>query len=148
MYMFQSFNLMDSVEKYVDLWWLWWILTEQGNLDWKNLHFCGQAFFVGRYDTQIYYLLEMLTSYSILIDICVHDQSVFKIYDEDNSGNLNSFELRKALNSSGYMINNRVLEALVLRYGDDNRCIAFEDFIMCSVKLKAMIGKILTIPFV
>jgi Ca2+-binding EF-hand superfamily protein len=69
-------------------------------------------------------------------------QGVFQVYDEDQSGNLDSFELRKALNSAGYMINNRILEALVLRYGDDDKCISFEDFIMVCVKLKSMIGNI------
>jgi len=67
-------------------------------------------------------------------------KTCFKIYDEDYSGNLSSFELRKALNSAGYQISNKVLAALVLRYGDDDGSISFEDFIMISVKLKAMIA--------
>lgn len=68
-------------------------------------------------------------------------QNVFKMYDHDTSGHLNSFELRQALTSAGYNINNKVLEALVLRYGDSSGHIYFDDFIMCAVKLKAMIGQ-------
>jgi len=71
-------------------------------------------------------------------------QGVFKTFDEDASGTLNAFELRKALNSAGYLVNTQVLKALVLRYGDEDGCISFEDFIMCSVKLKAMIGSSLS----
>jgi len=66
-------------------------------------------------------------------------KNVFKIYDHDKSGQLSSFELRRALTSAGYHVNNKVLEALVLRYGDKDGRIWFDDFIMCSVKLKAMI---------
>jgi len=66
-------------------------------------------------------------------------KSVFQIYDKDNSGHLSSFELRQALTSAGYQVNNKVLEALALRYGDGNGQIMFDDFIMCAVKLKCMI---------
>ncbi|XP_021945199.1 calpain-A isoform X2 [Folsomia candida] len=66
-------------------------------------------------------------------------KSVFKIYDHDNSGHLSSFELRQALTSAGYHVNNKVLESLVLRYGDPQGQVMFDDFIMCAVKLKCMI---------
>jgi Ca2+-binding EF-hand superfamily protein len=69
-------------------------------------------------------------------------QSVFQIYDKDNSGHLSAFELRQALQSAGYNVNNKVLEALALRYGDHEGQIWFDDFIMCAVKLRCMIGTI------
>ncbi|XP_047468423.1 calpain-A-like isoform X2 [Penaeus chinensis] len=65
-------------------------------------------------------------------------KNVFRLYDKDSSGHLCSFELRQALNSAGYRLNNHVCNALMLRYGDDQGQIAFDDFIMCSVKLKTM----------
>ena len=64
------------------------------------------------------------------------------MFDHDNSGHLSSFELRQALTSAGYQVNNHVLQSLVLRYGDKDGQILFDDFIMCAVKLKAMIGKL------
>ncbi|XP_047468422.1 calpain-A-like isoform X1 [Penaeus chinensis] len=67
-------------------------------------------------------------------------KNVFRLYDKDSSGHLCSFELRQALNSAGYRLNNHVCNALMLRYGDDQGQIAFDDFIMCSVKLKTMMG--------
>ncbi|XP_071523093.1 uncharacterized protein [Panulirus ornatus] len=64
----------------------------------------------------------------------------FRLYDKDNSGHLCSFELRQALNSAGYRLNNHICNALMLRYGDQEGRISFDDFIMCSVKLKTMMG--------
>ncbi|GAB0096124.1 Calpain-B [Sergentomyia squamirostris] len=66
-------------------------------------------------------------------------KAVFKLYDKDGSGRLGAFELRQALNSAGYHLNNRVLNALAHRYGSRDGKIAFDDFIMCAVKIKTMI---------
>ncbi|XP_035208367.1 calpain-A-like isoform X3 [Stegodyphus dumicola] len=65
-------------------------------------------------------------------------KNVFKKYDIDHSGSLNTIELRAALHSAGYRLNFHVLRALVLRYGKRGK-INFDDFIMCAVKLKTMI---------
>ncbi|KAF8797225.1 Calpain-B like protein [Argiope bruennichi] len=65
-------------------------------------------------------------------------KNVFKRYDIDHSGSLNTIELRAALHSAGYRLNFHVLRALVLRYGKKGK-INFDDFIMCAVKLKTMI---------
>ncbi|XP_064089710.1 calpain-B-like isoform X11 [Macrobrachium nipponense] len=67
-------------------------------------------------------------------------KNVFKLYDKDGSGKLCSFELRQALNSAGYRLNNHVCNALMLRYGDKEGKISFDDYIMCSTKLKTMMG--------
>lgn len=68
-------------------------------------------------------------------------KNVFRTYDKDNSGKLNSFELRDALESSGFKISNRVLNALIHRYGTCGQ-IHFDDYILCAVKIKTMIGKL------
>lgn len=66
-------------------------------------------------------------------------KAVFKLYDTDGSGKLSAFELRQALHSAGYKLNNRILNILVHRYGTKDGYIAFDDFILCAVKLKTMI---------
>uniref|UniRef100_A0A4D5R9T0 Calpain B n=1 Tax=Scolopendra viridis TaxID=118503 RepID=A0A4D5R9T0_SCOVI len=66
-------------------------------------------------------------------------KNVFKLYDKDNSGALNTFELRSALTSAGYSMNWKVLRILRFRYGNKDGTISFEDFIGCAVKLKNMI---------
>lgn len=82
-----------------------------------------------------------LQHYLLLTINDLSTQNAFKLYDKDNSGQLCSFELRQALNSAGYRLNNHVCDALMLRYGDRDGKVSFDDFIMCSVKLKTMMGK-------
>uniref|UniRef100_A0A069DWP5 Putative cytosolic ca2+-dependent cysteine protease calpain n=1 Tax=Panstrongylus megistus TaxID=65343 RepID=A0A069DWP5_9HEMI len=65
-------------------------------------------------------------------------KTVFKLYDKSNSGYLSPFDLRQALNSAGYRLNNRVLNALCHRYASKDGRIAFDDFMMCAVRLKSM----------
>ncbi|XP_033222734.1 calpain-B-like [Belonocnema kinseyi] len=66
-------------------------------------------------------------------------RAVFRLYDRDGSGYLSAFELRQALNSAGYRLNNHILNILVHRYGTKEGMIAFDDYIMCAVRLKTMI---------
>ncbi|XP_076300874.1 calpain A isoform X3 [Lasioglossum baleicum] len=66
-------------------------------------------------------------------------KAVFKLYDKDESGYLSAFELRQALNSAGYRLNNHILNILVHRYGTKDGTITFDDYIMCAVRLKTMI---------
>ena len=66
---------------------------------------------------------------------------MFKLYDTDNSGRLDGFELRQALNSAGYRLNNHILNILSHRYGNRDGQVTFDDFMMCAVRLKAMIGQ-------
>ncbi|XP_021708586.1 calpain-A isoform X4 [Aedes aegypti] len=75
---------------------------------------------------------------SLLTDISKW-KAVFKLYDQDQTGRLSAFELREALHSAGYHLNNRILNGLVHRYGSRDGSIAFDDFIMCAVKIKTMI---------
>lgn len=67
-------------------------------------------------------------------------KAVFKNYDEYRTGRIDGFQLRNALNSAGYHLNNRILNALVHRYGGRDGKIAFDDFLMCAVKIKTYMG--------
>ncbi|XP_051175430.1 calpain-A isoform X2 [Leptopilina boulardi] len=66
-------------------------------------------------------------------------RAVFRLYDRDGSGYLSAFELRQALNSAGYRLNNHILNILVHRYGTKEGMISFDDYIMCAVRIKTMI---------
>lgn len=72
-------------------------------------------------------------------------QEIFVRYDRDLSGRLNASELRQALAAAGYNVSDNVLRCLVYRYGDHRRQISFDDFVMCAVKMKAMIGKAIVV---
>jgi calpain, invertebrate len=52
---------------------------------------------------------------------------------------LDACELREALGSAGYQLNIHILNSLVYRYGSADKTIAFDDFIMCAVKVKTLI---------
>jgi len=66
-------------------------------------------------------------------------KNTFKMYDRDCSSSLSTLELRAALNAAGYKLNYHVLNALVLRYGNRQGTLGFDDFIMCAIKMKIMI---------
>lgn len=66
---------------------------------------------------------------------------MFRLYDRDGTGALSAFELRQALNSAGYRLNNHILNILVHRYGSKDGMITFDDYIMCAVRLKTMLGE-------
>lgn len=67
-------------------------------------------------------------------------KTVFKKYDTDRSGNLNSHELRNAFHNVGFKISNRTFRCLVMRYAQRNGQIEFGDFVSCAVRLKTMIA--------
>ncbi|CAK9301677.1 unnamed protein product [Gordionus sp. m RMFG-2023] len=68
-------------------------------------------------------------------------KAIFKQFDRDNLGILNSYELKGAFHSAGYKLNSNVFKSMVLRYRNKENQISFNDFIVCAIKLKGMIEK-------
>ncbi|XP_013178563.1 PREDICTED: calpain-B-like isoform X6 [Papilio xuthus] len=66
-------------------------------------------------------------------------RAVFRLYDTEGRGAIPAHNLRDALHSAGYTVNAHVLNVLAHRYGSSDGYIQFDDFIMCSVRLKTMI---------
>lgn len=81
------------------------------------------------------------SEFEVLLNDIAKWKAVFKFYDRKKSGKLNAFELRSALNSAGYRLNNKVLNALAHRYGCLDGELCFDDFIMCAIKTKTMIKR-------
>lgn len=50
---------------------------------------------------------------------------------------MSSYEMRLAVESAGFKLNNRLNQILVARYAE-NEAIDFDNFICCLVKLEAM----------
>lgn len=66
-------------------------------------------------------------------------KATFKLYDRYGSGTIDGFQLREALKSSGYHLNNKTLNALAHRFSTPDGKIAFDDFLMCAIKVKSYI---------
>ncbi|MBN3309206.1 CANX protein, partial [Amia calva] len=62
---------------------------------------------------------------------------IFRQYDLDKSGTMSSYEMRLALESAGFKLNNRLHQVLVARYAE-NETIDFDNFVCCLFKLEAM----------
>ncbi|XP_047999761.1 calpain-B isoform X7 [Leguminivora glycinivorella] len=66
-------------------------------------------------------------------------RAVFRLYDTEGRGAIPAYHLRDAIHSAGYTVNAHTLNVLAHRYGGQDGYIQFDDFIMCSVRLKTMI---------
>uniref|UniRef100_A0A673BNJ7 Calpain 1, (mu/I) large subunit b n=1 Tax=Sphaeramia orbicularis TaxID=375764 RepID=A0A673BNJ7_9TELE len=62
---------------------------------------------------------------------------IFRQFDLDKSGCMNSYEMRLALENGGVTLNNRLYQQLVARYAD-NEIIDFDNFTCCLIKLETM----------
>lgn len=63
---------------------------------------------------------------------------IFHKYDKDKSGTFDMYELRSALRSAGFQLNNSLYELLSLRYASKQLTVNLDDFVLLSVRLEAM----------
>ncbi|XP_016067784.1 PREDICTED: calpain-3 isoform X3 [Miniopterus natalensis] len=65
-------------------------------------------------------------------------QKIFKHYDTDQSGTINSYEMRNAVNDAGFHLNSQLYDIITMRYADKFMNIDFDSFICCFVRLEGM----------
>ncbi|XP_053330473.1 calpain-3 isoform X3 [Spea bombifrons] len=67
-----------------------------------------------------------------------HWQKIFLRYDSDQSGTINSYEMRNAVNEAGFHLNNQLYDIITMRYANKHMNIDFDSFICCFVRLEGM----------
>ncbi|KAM3918035.1 calpain-3 isoform 1-T1 [Leptodactylus fuscus] len=65
-------------------------------------------------------------------------QQIFFRYDADQSGTINSYEMRNAVNEAGFHLNNQLYDIIIMRYANKHMNIDFDSFICCFVRLEGM----------
>ncbi|KAJ8289631.1 hypothetical protein GJAV_G00003530 [Gymnothorax javanicus] len=65
-------------------------------------------------------------------------QGIFKHYDTEHKGSINSYEMRNAVNDAGFRLNNQLYDILTMRYANEKMNIDFDSFINCLVRLEGM----------
>ncbi|XP_062909339.1 calpain-3-like isoform X2 [Mobula hypostoma] len=65
-------------------------------------------------------------------------QAIFQEYDKDNSGLIDSYELRSAVNDAGFRLNSHLYELISMRYADLSMNVDFDSFICCILRLEGM----------
>ncbi|XP_028362247.1 calpain-3 isoform X5 [Phyllostomus discolor] len=65
-------------------------------------------------------------------------QKIFKHYDTDQSGTINSYEMRNAVNEAGFHLNSQLYDIITMRYADKYMNIDFDSFICCFVRMEGM----------
>uniref|UniRef100_UPI00358F716C calpain-1 catalytic subunit-like n=1 Tax=Myxine glutinosa TaxID=7769 RepID=UPI00358F716C len=65
---------------------------------------------------------------------------LFESADVDQSGMLDPQEARNVLRKAGLALSNEVHGLIIIRYGDENHCISFQDYICCMLRLESSIG--------
>ncbi|XP_007460199.1 PREDICTED: calpain-3 isoform X7 [Lipotes vexillifer] len=65
-------------------------------------------------------------------------QKIFKHYDTDQSGTINSYEMRNAVNDAGFHLNSQLYDIITMRYADRSMNIDFDSFICCLLRLEGM----------
>ncbi|XP_013855166.1 calpain-1 catalytic subunit [Austrofundulus limnaeus] len=64
--------------------------------------------------------------------------TIFRQFDLDKSGTMSSYEMRMALESAGFKLNNHLFQLIILRYTEADMAVDFDNFVNCLVRLETM----------
>ncbi|XP_036403725.1 calpain-1 catalytic subunit-like [Megalops cyprinoides] len=79
-----------------------------------------------------------LTEFHVLWEKIKRYLVVFRQFDLDKSGTMNSYEMRMALESAGFKLTNHLFQLIILRYTEPDLCVDFDNFVTCLIRLETM----------
>ncbi|XP_051900976.1 calpain-1 catalytic subunit-like [Pristis pectinata] len=79
-----------------------------------------------------------LTEFNVLWNKICKWLVTFRQFDLDKSGTMNAYEMRLALESAGFKLNNQLHNLLITRYAEPDLSINFDNFICCIIRLETM----------
>ncbi|XP_025733401.1 calpain-2 catalytic subunit [Callorhinus ursinus] len=65
-------------------------------------------------------------------------QKIYREIDVDQSGTMNSYEMRKALEEAGFKLPCQLHQVIVARFADDELIIDFDNFVRCLIRLETL----------
>ncbi|XP_030017924.1 calpain-1 catalytic subunit [Sphaeramia orbicularis] len=79
-----------------------------------------------------------LSEFHVLWEKIKRYLTIFREFDCDKSGSMSSYEMRKALASAGFSLNNQLFQLIILRYTEADMTVDFDNFVTCLVRLETM----------
>ncbi|XP_060792284.1 calpain-1 catalytic subunit isoform X1 [Neoarius graeffei] len=79
-----------------------------------------------------------LTDFHVLWEKLKRYLTVFREFDLDKSGTMNSYEMRLALESAGFKLTNHIFQLIILRYAKPDMNVDFDSFVTCLIRLESM----------
>ncbi|XP_072106114.1 calpain-1 catalytic subunit-like, partial [Mobula birostris] len=79
-----------------------------------------------------------LTEFNVLWNKIRKWLGIFRQFDLDKSGTMNSYEMRLALESAGFKLNNELHNLLITRFAEPDLSVNFDNFITCIIRLETM----------
>ncbi|KAM7060337.1 calpain-2 catalytic subunit [Acridotheres tristis] len=65
-------------------------------------------------------------------------QKIYREIDVDRSGTMNSYEMRRALETAGFKLNCQLHQVIVARFADEDLIIDFDNFVRCLIRLETL----------
>uniref|UniRef100_A0A669QHF4 Calpain-1 catalytic subunit n=1 Tax=Phasianus colchicus TaxID=9054 RepID=A0A669QHF4_PHACC len=79
-----------------------------------------------------------LVEFNVLWNRIRNYLAVFRRFDLDKSGSMSAYEMRLALEASGYKLTQKLHQLLITRYAEPDLAIDFDSFVCCLVRLETM----------
>nr|XP_055051399.1 calpain-1 catalytic subunit [Misgurnus anguillicaudatus]XP_055051406.1 calpain-1 catalytic subunit [Misgurnus anguillicaudatus]XP_055051412.1 calpain-1 catalytic subunit [Misgurnus anguillicaudatus] len=79
-----------------------------------------------------------LTEFHVLWEKIKRYLTIFRDHDLDKSGTMSSYEMRKALETAGFKLNNHLFQLIIIRYTEEDFTVDFDNFVTCLVRLETM----------